>query len=125
MLHQNWAVKMQEITVLVPFGAPEVGAFSGDAGKDTERRGAVKRLLVFRGLAHKGKGVLASIHRFTDVISEQLTNFFYGVAGKMGIGFELGTAAFTHAEGRISVIPHDPQFALGHDRSLAHLAGRA
>ena len=84
----------------------------------------MKRLLIFRGLAHNAKGVLAAVHRFTDMISELLTNFLYGVAGKMAIRLELGIAAFAYAEGRISVISHDTQFALWHSSSLAHREGR-
>jgi hypothetical protein len=79
----------------------------------------MKRLLVFGSFAHDPQRVLAAVHRFTDVTSELLANFLYRVAGKMAIRLELAIAAFAYAEGRSSIISHDPQFALCHEYSLA------
>jgi hypothetical protein len=72
------------------------------------------RLLVFRSLAHDAEGVLASIHQLALVRFKLCLN----------IGtLELSVAPFTYADGwRRSF--YDSQFALLHNCSLAHLAGR-
>ena len=68
---------------------------------------------------------MATVHWFTDVISELLTNFLYGIACKLAIRLELRIATFAYSEGQISVIPHHTQFSLWHGSSLAYRGGVA
>lgn len=75
----------------------------------------MKRLLAFRGFSHDPQRILAAVHRLALVGIELCLN--------IGI-LELSIAPFTHADGRRALL-YDPQFALLHDSSLAHLAGRA
>lgn len=85
----------------------------------------MKALPIFGRFAYDSQSILTAVHRLADVVTILLTNFLYGVAGKMAIRLELGIAAFTYAEGRISVIPHDTEFARWHSSSLAHREGRS
>jgi hypothetical protein len=82
------------------------------------------RLFVFGRLADDPEGVLAGVDWLACVGIERGTDFnLRGILGEVA-GFELSIATFTDAEGWWS-LPHDPQFALRHDCSLAHWAGRA
>jgi hypothetical protein len=75
----------------------------------------MKRLLAFGRLAHDPQSVLAAISRLT---------FVRGELGWNVLAFELGIAPFADAEGR-RIRLHDPEFALCHDPSLAHVAWEA
>ena len=73
------------------------------------------RLLVLGRFAHDSRGILTAIGE----------RAFVGVKLCLNIGIlELSVASFTYADGRRGSL-YDPQFALRHDCSLAHLAGRA
>ena len=73
------------------------------------------RLLVLGRFAHDSQGVLTAIGQ----------RAFVGVKLCLNIGIpELGVASFAYADRRRGSL-YDPQFALRHDCSLAHLAGRA
>lgn len=74
----------------------------------------MKRLLVFRSLAHDPQCVLAGVHRLALVGVKLCLNI---------IALELGATSFADAESRRGLL-YDPQFALGHDLSLAQSAGR-
>lgn len=72
-------------------------------------------LLAFRGFAHDPQGVLAAIQRLALV----------GIKLDLNVSIlELGIASLAHADGGRGLF-HNPQFALRHDSSLAHRAGRA
>ena len=73
------------------------------------------RLLVLGRFAHDPQSVLTAIGELA----------FVGVKLCLNIAIlELGVASFATANGRRGSL-YDPQFALRHDCSLAHLAGRA
>lgn len=74
----------------------------------------MRKLLAFRRLVYDPQSVLAAIHRLALVGIELCLN--------IGI-LELSVAALTHADGRRGLL-YDPQLALGHVQSLAHLGGR-
>ena len=79
------------------------------------RRHTIRTLFAFRSFAHDPQGVLAAVHGLALV----------GVELCLNIGIlELRVAPFAYADGRRGLF-HDPQFALCHDCSLAHPAGRA
>jgi len=77
-------------------------------------------LFVFGGFTDDAQGVLAAVHRFAlvgfklrlDVVS----------ASEREAGFELSIAALAYSDDRRRGFLDDPEFALLHDRSLAHLA---
>jgi hypothetical protein len=70
------------------------------------------KLLAFGRFAHDPQSVLAAVQRLALV----------GVKLDLNIRIaELSVAPFADAK----PLFHDPQFALCHDRSLAHLGGRA
>jgi hypothetical protein len=76
----------------------------------------MKPLFAFRGLADNPQSVLAAIHRLALV----------GLKMGLNIILELCVAPLTDAQNGYTFDPrHDPEFALRHDCSLAHLAGRA
>ncbi len=81
----------------------------------------MKQLLVFSGLAHDAQGILAAVHWLALVGIELLGNIKLCVGHA---GLELNIAAFADADGRRALL-YDPQLALLHDCSLAHLVGRA
>jgi len=71
----------------------------------------VRRLLIFGRFAHDAKRVLATVYRLALV----------GIKLGLNAGvFELGITPFADSK----PLFHDPQFALRHDLSLAHSAGR-
>ena len=73
------------------------------------------RLLVLGRFAHDPQSVLTTIGE----------RAFVGVKLCLNIGIpELSVASFAYADGRGGSL-YDPQFALLHDCSLAHPAGRA
>jgi hypothetical protein len=73
------------------------------------------KLLVLSRFAHDPQGVLAAVRQ----------NALMSIKLCLNIGtMELGVAPFTHADGRRASL-YNPQFALLHDCSLAHRAGRA
>ena len=74
----------------------------------------MKKLLAFCGLADDPQSVLAAVHRLALVSVELCLN--------IGV-FELSIAALTDTDGRRGLL-YDPQLALGHVQSLAHLGGR-
>jgi len=72
-------------------------------------------LFIFRRFAHDPQGVLATVYQFALV----------GVEFCLNIGiFELSVAPLAYADSWRRLFD-DPQFALRHNRSLAHLAGKA
>ena len=83
---------------------------------------ALMQLFVFCGLAHDSQGVLTAIHRLA-LMSIKLRPNIGAWRGKVGL--ELSIAPFTYADGWKWGFLYDPQFALLHDCSLAHPAGRA
>ena len=75
-------------------------------------RMAFRQLFVFRGFAHDSQRVLAAIYRLA----------FVRVELRLHVRpFELSIAPFAYADGWRSSL-HDPQVALCHNPSLAHLA---
>jgi len=73
------------------------------------------KLLIFGSFAHDPQCILAAIGRLA----------FVDIKLCLNIGtLELRVAPFTYANGWRALL-HDPQFALLHNCSLAHLAGRA
>jgi hypothetical protein len=71
----------------------------------------MSRLLVFRSFAHDPQGVLAAVQLFALV----------GVKLYLHVlALELSATSFANTK----PLFHDPQFALRHDFSLAHLAWR-
>jgi hypothetical protein len=73
------------------------------------------KLLIFGSFAYDSQRILAAIGRFA----------FVGIKLFLNIGtVELRVAPFTYANYWRALL-HDPQFALRHNCSLAHLAGRA
>lgn len=75
----------------------------------------MKGLLAFRGLPHDAQRILAAINGLALV----------GIELRLNISIlELSVAPFTDADSRRAFL-YDPQFALLHDCSLAHQAGRA
>ena len=84
----------------------------------------MKRLLAFRGLPHDPQGVLAAIYQFAFVGIELCVYFCFCIIFDSLARMELRIATFADTKGNGSTF-HDPQFALLHDCSLAHSAGRA
>jgi len=84
----------------------------------------MKHLLAFRGLAHDAQGILAAVHRLAGVCVEllrniQLPSWSHSAAGSLE-GF---IAAHTRAQqSTLRVVLNNPQLALRHGFSLAHLA---
>ena len=75
----------------------------------------MKPLLVFRSFADDPQGVLAAVYGLA----------LMGVKLCLNIGIlELSVAPFAYADGWRALL-YDSQFALLHECSLAHLAGRA
>jgi hypothetical protein len=75
----------------------------------------VKSLLAFRGFPHDPQGVLTTVYQLALV----------GIKLCLNVGiFELSVASFAHPDGGWRGLLYDPQLALLHDCSLAHLAGR-
>ena len=71
----------------------------------------MNRLFVFGRFTHDSQGVLAAVYRLALV----------GIKLRLNIGIlELSVAAFADAK----TLFHDPQFALPHDFSPAHLGAR-
>ncbi len=79
----------------------------------------MKRLLVFRGFPHDPQGVLAAVYRLALVVIKLCLNVGFRI---QNAGLKLHITAFANAYGGERSLFHDPQFALLHDRSLAHLA---
>ena len=74
----------------------------------------MRKLLVFRSFVHDSQRILTAVHRLALV----------GIELRLNISIlELSIAALAHADGRSSLF-HNPQLALRHVQSLAHLAGR-
>jgi hypothetical protein len=74
----------------------------------------VKPLLAFGGLAHDPQRILTAVQKLA----------FVGIELCLNIGIlELSIAPFTDADGWRALL-YDPQLAIMHDYSLAHLAGR-
>jgi hypothetical protein len=72
------------------------------------------RLFIFGSFAHDSQRILTAVHRLALV----------GVELCLNIGtLELSITPFAHANGWGRLL-YDPQFALWHNCSLAHLAGR-
>ena len=88
----------------------------------------MKWLLAFRGLTHDPQRVLTAVYRLAFVGIELVANAYQcsiWVCQSLAHYAELSIAALTDAERwGLSGIFYDPQFALRHDCSLAHLAGR-
>ena len=82
------------------------------------------RLLVFCGLADDSQGVLAAVYEFALVGIERCLDFFLCVIWRRVARLKLRIAAFADAYSREWGL-HDSQLTFLHDRSLAHLAGRA
>ena len=83
--------------------------------------GHYQHLLAFRGLPHDPQGVLTAVCQLALMRVELRLNM--GLCGG-NARLELGVAPLAYTDsGRHSF--YDPQFALLHDCSLAHLAGRA
>ncbi len=80
------------------------------------------KLFVFRGFTDDPQGILTAVHRLALVGIELCLNVGFEIRKA---GLELGVAAFAYADGRWRGLLYDPQFALRHDCSLAHLVGRA
>ena len=82
----------------------------------------MKRLLAFRGFPHNSQRVLTAVCQIA-LVSIELRPNIGAWRGKAGL--ELSIAPFTYADGWKWGFLNDPQFALPHDCSLAHLVGRA
>jgi len=89
----------------------------------------VNRLLVFRRFTHDPHGILAAVHRLARVGVKLVANTCQAcvfIDHHFNCYTELRVAAFTHSEHRNTSGPfYDTELALGHVKSLAHLAGRA
>jgi len=88
---------------------------------EIEIRTLPDRLLIFRGLPHDPQSILAAVYEFA------LVGFVLGcnVGSRVMLArFELGVAAFAHADNRGRGFFDDPQSSVRHDVSLAHLTGR-
>jgi hypothetical protein len=81
----------------------------------------VKQLLAFRGFPHNPQGVLAAVCQLALMRVELCLNM--GLCGRKA-RLELSVAPLAYADGGRHSF-YDPQFALLHDSSLAHQAGRA
>jgi hypothetical protein len=86
-----------------------------------------KELFAFGRFAHDPQGVLTAVYRLAGMCVElfcniQLPCWPYDPARSLKRFIAADTCAQKSAFG---VVLHDPQFALRHDCSLAHLAGRA
>src|SRR6266576_4817941 len=82
----------------------------------------MKQLLVVGRLWDDPKGVLTAVERLALVGIKLCGNVSVGIRSAR---FELCVTALTDANDRRWGYFHDPQFALVHDCSLAHLAGRS
>ena len=82
----------------------------------------MKRLFAFCGFPHDPQRVLTAVHQLA-LVSIELRPNIGAWRGKAGL--ELSIAPFTYADGWKWGFLYDPQFALPHDCSLAHLVGRA
>jgi hypothetical protein len=89
----------------------------------------VKQLLVFRGLPHDSQSVLATIYQLALVSIKLVTNTCQcriWVSQSLARYGKLSITVFTDTQRwGVSGIFYDPEFALLHDCSLAHLLGRA
>ena len=94
---------------------------SGQALAQKAAQGWDTQLLAFLGFAHDRQGVLAAVYRVALVGIILCGNVSLGIRGTR---LEVCIAAFTNAEDRRRGYFYDPQFALRHDCSLAHRAGR-
>ena len=87
------------------------------------------RLLIFRGFFYDPQGILAAVHRFAGMTIELLLDTdlsFREILKLARVCRELCIASVTHSENRNFFTSfYDPEFALRHDCSLAHLARRA
>ena len=83
--------------------------------------GAVK-LLFLGSFAHDPQCVLTAVYRLALVSIKLCGDIGLGIRGAR---LELCVTALTDANNRRRGDFHDPQFALLHEGSLAHLAGRA
>ena len=79
-------------------------------------------LLTFRGFPHDSQSVLTAVYQLA-LVSIKLRPNIGAWRGKAGL--ELSIAPFTYADCWKWGFLYDPQFALPHDCSLAHLVGRA
>ena len=79
-------------------------------------------LLVLGSLADYPQGILTAVYRIAFVGIKLCGNVSLGIRGGR---LELCVTALTEANDRRWGYFHDPQFALVHDCSLAHLAGRS
>jgi hypothetical protein len=84
----------------------------------------MKRLLAFGGLTHDPQSILAAIHRFASVAIELFLDTDLGfreIIKFARVCRKLCVASFTDSENRNFFGSfYDPEFALGHDSSLAH-----
>jgi hypothetical protein len=81
----------------------------------------MKRLFTFRGFAHDPQGVLAAIQRLALVLPKALYDLVFGEYRVFIARQERTIAVFADARHRVAEF-HDPQIALGHDKSLRPLA---
>ena len=79
-------------------------------------------LLAFGCFAHDAESVLATVYGLALVIIKLHLNIGVWIRETR---LELGITPFANADGRDWRFLHDPQFAIQHDCSLAHQAGRA
>ena len=82
------------------------------------------RLFVLGRFAHDPQCVLAAVYRLALVALKECANFPFCLIFLRQMRLKLLIAPFAYADGR-RVLLYDPQFALLHNCSLAHLAGRA
>ncbi len=82
------------------------------------------RLLIFRSLADDPQGILAAVYWLALVSIELFADFLHSCFGRLAAGDEGLITMFANSGYRI-IRANDPQLALLHDCSLAHLAGRA
>jgi len=81
-------------------------------------------LFAFSGFAHDPQRILAAVYRLARVSVELALNGGLCIS-PIRVADELLVASFADSEGRnISDPLYDPQLALWHEFSLAHLAGR-
>jgi hypothetical protein len=89
----------------------------------------VKQLLVLRGLPHDPKSVLTTVYRFAGVSIELFLDTALGLSKltqNVHVCRELRVTPLTDAQDRDAFgLLYDPKFALLHDCSLAHQAGRS
>jgi hypothetical protein len=81
------------------------------------------RLLVLRCLTHDPQSILTAIYRLALVGIELRSHFGFRIIFRGLTGLKLKIATFTDADGNWSTF-YEPQVALLHNCSLAHLLGR-